>query len=221
MSPSIAFAKLINNKFFNNFEIIGGLFMKKIVLASKSPRRKELLEILGLSFFVHPSTAEEIYNKDALPHEIVEQLALAKAKDVSSNYDDAIIIGTDTIVVYEKSILGKPRDKNDAIKMLKILQGNMHQVYSGLALIDCATNKSIVSHRITKVYMYPLTDSQIMSYVNTDEPLDKAGSYGIQGIGSLLIEKIEGDYFNVVGLPLSLLRELFMSMDIDIIKEGR
>ncbi len=193
--------------------------MKKIVLASKSPRRKELLELLGISFFVHPSNAEEKYNKGALPYEIVEQLALAKAKDVSSNYDDAIIIGTDTIVVYEGSILGKPKNKIEAFDMLKQLQGHTHQVFSGLALIDSATGKSIVSHRVTKVHMYPLTDSQINFYINTEEPLDKAGSYGIQGIGSLFIEKIEGDYFNVVGLPLSLLRELLMSIDVDIIKD--
>lgn len=218
MSPSKAFAKLINNKFFNNFEIIGGLSMRKIVLASKSPRRKELLEMLGFTFFVHPSSADEIYNKDALPNEIVEQLALGKAKDVSSNYDDAIIIGTDTIVVYEGNVLGKPKDKNDAFDMLKSLQDDVHQVYSGLALVDSFTGKSIVSHRLTKVYMYPLSDCQIKSYVNTGEPLDKAGSYGIQGLGSLFIEKIEGDYFNVVGLPISLLRELLMFMDIDIIK---
>lgn len=193
--------------------------MKKIVLASKSPRRKELLESLGINFTIHPSDAEEKINKDALPWEIVEHLALTKAKDVSSYYNDEIIIGTDTIVVYRNTILGKPKNEMDAFNMLKQLQGQVHQVFSGLALINTSNGDSIVSHRMTTVHMYPLTDREIHFYVNTKEPLDKAGSYGIQGIGSLFIKKIEGDYFNVVGLPLSLLRELLMVFEVDIVKD--
>ncbi|MGD9677323.1 MAG: nucleoside triphosphate pyrophosphatase [Vulcanibacillus sp.] len=193
--------------------------MKKIVLASKSPRRKELLESIGLNFTVHSSDAEEVFKNDALPWEVVEQLALMKAESISFHYNDAIIIGADTIVVYEDTILGKPKNEMEAFEMLKKLQGQIHQVFSGLALINTSTGFFLVSHRMTKVHMNPLTDDEIHFYINTKEPLDKAGSYGIQGIGSLFIEKIEGDYYNVVGLPLSLLKELLTSLKVDIVKD--
>ena len=193
--------------------------MKKIVLASKSPRRKELLESIGINFTVHSSDAEEEFNNDALPWEVVEQLALMKAESISFHYNDAIIIGADTIVVYEDTILGKPKNEMEAFNMLKQLQGQVHQVFSGLALINTSTGVFLVSHRMTKVHMYPLTDDEIHFYISTNEPMDKAGSYGIQGIGSLFIEKIEGDYYNVVGLPLSLLRQLLTSLKVDIVKD--
>lgn len=174
------------------------------------------MQLLNIPFVVHPSDIEEKINPEHLPFQIVESLALQKAKDVASTYCDGIIIGTDTIVVYKKKVLGKPKDEIDAFSMLKQLQGQAHEVYSGLALIDANTGKAIVSHRMTKVYMCSLSDDDIKFYINTNEPMDKAGSYGIQGIGSIFIEKIEGDYFNVVGLPLSLLREQLMSFDISI-----
>lgn len=193
--------------------------MKKIILASQSPRRKELLELLNIPFVVHPSNIEEVVNEESYPFQVVESLALQKANDVASNYHNGIIIGTDTIVVYEHNILGKPKDENDAFEMLKLLQGQAHEVYSGLAIIDADTGKSIVSHRVTKVFMYPLSDDDIVFYLNTKEPLDKAGSYGIQGVGSIFIEKIEGDYFNVVGLPLSLLRKQLLEFGVNITRD--
>ncbi|OEF98047.1 hypothetical protein BHF71_03230 [Vulcanibacillus modesticaldus] len=192
--------------------------MKKIILASSSPRRKELLELIKIPFTVHPSKAEEVIEKDASPEDVVEQLAMIKAKEVSSYYQDGIIIGGDTIVVYNDVILGKPKDEEEAFSMLKMLQGNVHQVYSGVALVDAKTGKSLAAHQVTNVYMSSLTDDEINLYIKTKEPMDKAGSYGIQGYGALFIEKIEGDYFNVVGLPLSLLKTLFEKFGINIMK---
>lgn len=193
--------------------------MKKIILASQSPRRKELLQLLNIPFVVHPSDVEEKVNSDFLPYQVVESLALQKANDVATYYHEGIIIGTDTIVVHNEKILGKPKDETDAFNILKQLQGQAHEVYSGLALIDASTNRTLVSHRMTKVFMYPLSDDDIKFYIETNEPMDKAGAYGIQGLGSVFIEKIDGDYFNVVGLPLSLLREELLKIGISITRD--
>lgn len=193
--------------------------MNKIILASSSPRRKELLELIGISFTIHPSQVIEEVDEDLLPEQVVEQLALIKAKDVSSNYEEGIIIGADTIVVLDDEILGKPQNMDDAFQMLKRLQGRNHKVYSGVAIINVKSDQSLTSHQMTHVYMNSLTDEEIRLYIDTKEPLDKAGSYGIQGIGSLFIEKIEGDYFNVVGLPLSLLVQLLRSFGINVLSD--
>lgn len=186
--------------------------MKEIILASKSPRRRELLEKYKISHKVVESNIEEIYNGED-PIAYVMALALEKALDVAENNRDKIIIGADTVVVHEGNILEKPRDKIDAFNMLRSLSGNTHQVISGIALVGGEDNIRLVDYEITKVRFGHLSDENIYKYIESKEPLDKAGAYGIQGLAGLFVEGIEGCYQNVVGLPMfklqSLLREYF------------
>lgn len=176
--------------------------MKQIVLASTSPRRKEILEGLGVEFKVVGSNIEEKVNENLSPPEIAKRLAYLKAKDISNKINgDYVVIGADTIVEYNK-ILGKPRNIEEAYSMLKLLSGQVHRVITGFAVIDCSTQKEFIDYECTNVYFNHLTDNQIQKYISTGEPMDKAGAYGIQGKASLFVSKIEGDYFNVVGLPI-------------------
>ncbi|MFX0558986.1 nucleoside triphosphate pyrophosphatase [Tepidibacillus infernus] len=193
--------------------------MEKIILASSSPRRREILELIGISFLVHPSDVDEGYNESNSPEDIVKQLATRKAMDIASYYQEGIIIGADTIVVLDGQILGKPKDEEDAFQMLNRLQGRSHQVFSGVAVVDAKTREVKASYQMTKVYMDPLSEEEIRLYIATKEPMDKAGSYGIQGFGAIFIEKIEGDYFNVVGLPVALLSTLLKDFGIQILKD--
>ncbi len=187
----------------------------RIILASGSPRRKELLEQIDISFEVIPSEIEESYSKTQ-PEEIAKELALLKALDIAQNQEgDCLVLGADTIVVQNGSILGKPVDEKDALTMLRKLQGETHEVYTGVAIIECRDGIdeedggvgftfNITNHAVkTKVKVMPMTEEQIQAYIETGEPMDKAGAYGIQGKFAAYIEAIEGDYYNVVGLPLS------------------
>lgn len=185
----------------------------KIILASNSPRRRDLMEKAGLEFKVIPAECEEIAEPGATPADTVRALAMQKAGWVAENkaseYKDTLVIGADTVVAVGDTILGKPRDKEDAFSMLKALSGKEHCVYTGVALLspDQKINESFVS--CTKVKFYDLTDWEIEEYINTGEPFDKAGAYGIQGKGGLLVKGISGDYNNVVGLPVAeLVRKL-------------
>ena len=176
----------------------------KIILASASPRRSQLLEQIGLNFIVHPSQVEEKYIEGQKPHIWVQNVALAKALDVANSLKEGVVIGADTIVVNENLILGKPKDEAEAQLMLKSLSGKKHQVLTGFAIVDGTnTDNYFTQVEITNVKFRSLRDKEIKAYVRSKEPLDKAGAYGIQGLGALLIEEIEGCYFNVVGLPLS------------------
>ncbi|ABW19307.1 Maf family protein [Alkaliphilus oremlandii] len=176
--------------------------MKQMILASASPRRRELLQGLGVPFEVMSSDIEEKINTELSAPEIAKELAYQKAKDVSNKLDgDYIVIGADTIVEYNR-ILGKPKDADEAYQMLKLLSGKIHRVITGFAVIDCRTKKEIVDFEVTNVYFNHLSDEEINRYIETKEPMDKAGAYGIQGKASLFVSKIEGDYFNVVGLPI-------------------
>ncbi|NEZ43852.1 Maf family protein [Paenibacillus alvei] len=189
-----------------------------IVMASSSPRRQELVRSLGLPYVVHPSDADETVAADMLPDCIVETLALRKARAVAdirrAAGEGGIVIGSDTIVVLDGKVLGKPINEEDAVQMLTSLQGNAHKVYTGVAMIDAAGKHTEVAHGVTTVHMKPWTEDQIRRYVATGEPMDKAGAYGIQGIGSTLVTHIEGCYFNVVGLPLSLVSDMLATFDI-------
>ncbi|HAX50741.1 Maf family protein [Muricomes intestini] len=181
--------------------------MKKIILASGSPRRKELMEQIGLKFEVAVSHKDEYY-KSVLPEEIVKELSLMKAENVASEQDarNMIVIGADTIVTLDDKILGKPKDEKDAYYMLKSLQGKAHQVFTGVAILDYDSNGGcqVSSHaEATKVYVHKMEDDEIWRYIHSKEPMDKAGAYGIQGKFAVYIDKIEGDYYNVVGLPVS------------------
>lgn len=179
----------------------------RIILASASPRRKELLEQAGIAFEIQIGNAQECITKEE-PGEIVEELSLAKAQKVAEEVTgDAVIIGADTIVAKDREILGKPKDAADAHRMLALLQGRKHQVYTGVTLIQKKGERQIVRtfHERTDVFMSPMCDDEIEAYIATGEPFDKAGSYGIQGRAGIFVEKIEGDYYNVVGLPISRL----------------
>lgn len=191
--------------------------ISRLVLASSSPRRKELVASLALSLPVSilSTDTDETYESDWTPEEIVERLSLRKGKGAESMLrqlgDDkpgTLILAADTIVVLDGNILGKPEGDEEAVRMLSSLQGRAHDVYSGIALLEAGTDNRITASRSTKVRMKPLGDDRIRRYVASGEPRDKAGAYGIQGYGASLVDSIEGCYFNVVGLPLSLLSDL-------------
>lgn len=184
---------------------------KKIILASASPRRKELVMQAGYEFEIQVSHKEEKYTSET-PDEIVKELALLKARDIAEQNElkNLVVIGADTVVAYQGDILGKPQSKDDAFAMIKHFQGDKHQVYTGVAILDYdATGKEkVVNHAVrTDVYVNPMSDAEIWKYIETDNVMDKAGSYGIQSGFAIHIEKIEGDYFNVVGLPISYIYE--------------
>jgi septum formation protein len=190
---------------------------RTIVLASSSPRRQELVRNLGLNALVIPSQVDEEADPGLAPWQIVEELALRKADSVAQKHEDAIVIGSDTIVVLDGDILGKPRDEADALDMLRRLQGRTHEVFSGIACVDARAKLRAVRHARTIVRMKPLSDEQIRRYIATGEPMDKAGSYAIQGIGATIVTGIEGDYFNVVGMPLHLLSEMLSQFGVNIL----
>lgn len=177
----------------------------KIILASASPRRRELLAQIGLDFQVLVSEVEEKVNTD-IPYLVVEQLSAQKAEAVAQKLEKeepALVIGADTIVVCDGQILGKPRDKEEAVQMLRKLNGRSHQVYTGVTLIF--RDKTKTFYEATEVEFYSMTEEEIGAYVETLDPLDKAGAYGIQGFCARYIKGITGDYNNVVGLPVGRL----------------
>ncbi|MHB0860669.1 Maf family protein [Paenibacillus sp. SEL3] len=199
-----------------------GKITPRIILASTSPRRKELLAFLRLPFEVVPSHADESTPESWTPQQIVETLAARKAQavvnTVTQSKEAGLVIGSDTIVVLDGSVLGKPADHADAVRMLTALQGRTHRVYTGVACIHTGTGEVLVRHRQTEVTMKPLSQKQIVAYVNTGEPSDKAGAYGIQGMGATLVESIQGCYFNVVGLPLSLLSDMLSDFGVNVLR---
>lgn len=190
--------------------------MKHIILGSASPRRRELLSQIGIKFEVRVSGGEEIYHS-TVPAEIVKELALRKAENVAAKLEEetggtgrkpenTLVLGADTIVVLEGTVLGKPGNEEDAFGMLRRLQGKSHEVYTGVAAVDFDScgRKRVLNHAVgTKVFVCAMSEEEIRSYIATGEPMDKAGAYGIQGRFAPYIERIEGDYYNVVGLPLS------------------
>lgn len=193
--------------------------MNEFILASLSPRRKELLEVMGLDFKVLSSDADEdSVSKDVPVWLYVQELALLKAagtaKRVLKN-KNAVIISADTIVTMDGKILGKPKDDEDAFSMLKSLSGRSHDVYTGYCVMRIKDGKTVCGKVKTQVTFKELDDDKIRGYINTGESIDKAGAYGIQGKGSMLVEKIDGDYFNVVGLPISALSDT-LEKDFDI-----
>lgn len=192
----------------------------KLVLASTSPRRKDLLTALGLTFQVQPSTIDEIMDPALAPEELVLNLAQQKTADVfkslsaKSRDERLLVLGADTIVVLDGNFLGKPTDRAEAIDMLKRLSGRAHEVYTGVWLIVREEDGRVIeSHSCerSKVFFRSLDERELEAYVDTGEPMDKAGAYALQGIGAALIEKIEGSHTNIVGLPIpnvvSLLRD--------------
>ena len=176
----------------------------KLVLASKSPRRSEILKNAGIDFTVRVADADETIPNGTKPQDAVVFLAARKAMAVERS-DDELVLGADTVVVLDDKILGKPQDKDDAFNMIKSLSGRVHSVFTGVCAIG--NGVSMTFSEETKVEFLPLSDDEIISYINTNEPYDKAGAYGIQGLASKFIRGIQGDYFNVVGLPVSRIYE--------------
>lgn len=201
--------------------ILDNTKQRPIILASTSPRRKELIASLHLAFDVIPSHANEDTPPEWTPEQTVQELALRKAlavyRGLEGREQEAIIVGSDTVVVLDGEILGKPVDEADAERMLSQLQGRVHRVFTGVACIDAGNGQSLVHYRQTDVTMKELSDATIRAYVKTGEPSDKAGSYAIQGIGASLVDRIEGCYFNVVGLPLSLLSDMLDGFGVHVL----
>lgn len=181
--------------------------MTDIILASASPRRSELMTLAGFRFDVICADIDEIVPEKALPQEVVMSLALQKAQAVAKDHRKSAVVGSDTVVALDGKILGKPRSEKEAAEMLRSLSGRIHKVYTGVAIVCGEKVTSFFEE--TEVEFYPLTDQEILDYVATGEPMDKAGAYGIQGRGAVLVKRINGDYFNVMGLPISkVYREL-------------
>lgn len=175
--------------------------MKKIILASSSPRRRELMTTAGQEFEVIVKDVDESIPEGTAPVDAAKMTAKKKALAVAEEYPENTVIGADTIVVAGEKILGKPADRADACRMLRMLSGKVHEVITGVCIV-CGEKLENFA-QVSKVKFYELTDEEIEAYVDTNEPMDKAGAYGIQGKGCVLVEKIEGDYFNIVGLPVA------------------
>ncbi len=190
---------------------------RKIVLASSSPRRKDLLALTGLHFIIDKSDYKEILTPGARPRRIARRLSHAKATGVAKKYNDALIIAADTFIVYRHTFLGKPHTGEEAMRMLSLLSGRCHFVITGFTIIDTTTGKKVSRSVQTKVWFRKVTKKEIISYIRTGEPLDKAGAYAIQGLGAVFVEKIEGDYFNVIGLPISSLAEALKKFGIYVL----
>lgn len=189
---------------------------QKIILASTSPRRKELLKQIGLNFEAIPSGYEEDMTLKLSPSNLAKILAYGKAKEVADKLKEGIVIGVDTFLVFGNKRLGKPKDKNDAYKMLKSFSGRTISVYSGVALIDSKSKKEIVDYEVSKIRFRELEDKEIKAYIKTGEPMGKAGAIAIQGIGAVFIEEIKGCYSNIVGLPITNLYKNLKKMGVDV-----
>ncbi len=193
--------------------------MKKIILASGSPRRKELLEQIGLPFEVIVSNVDEKIDVEHSPYEWVKAISSKKANEVANMVDGpAIIIGADTIITELGNIMEKPADQIDAFQMLKRLQGRKHSVYTGLTVIFKDDIETVEENYVdaTDVYMHNLSDDEIKKYIDSGEPFDKAGGYAIQGRGAILIDTIYGDYYTVVGLPLTILNNCLKKHGVNV-----
>ncbi len=192
----------------------------RFILASASPRRRELLKQIGVTFEVMPAKGEEVITKEQ-PEQAVMELSRQKAEEIAAGIQDeqVLVLGADTVVAYDGKILGKPKDETDARAMLSMLNGRTHSVFTGVTVIVIRNSKSEIHsfYEETKVTMYPMTDAQISYYIQTEEPMDKAGAYGIQGKGAVFIEKINGDYNNVVGLPVAKIFYKMLESGIEIL----
>ena len=190
--------------------------MIKLVLASGSPRRRELMTMLGFTDFeVIPSQCEETAPEGLSPGEYAMHIARLKAEDIWSNHRDAVIISADTTVWYEGGVYGKPRDGEDAFNMLRTLSGKTHEVYTGVCVIR--DGRISTAYEKTEVTFRHMSDGEILSYIATGEPMDKAGAYGAQGKGALFVSKINGDFYNVMGLPVCLLGSILKEQGVSVL----
>lgn len=192
-------------------------YKKNIILASGSPRRKELMELAGYEFEIKISHEEEVYTSTHA-EDIVKELALLKAKDIARQVEGScIVIGADTVVALDGLILGKPASQENAIHMIEQIQGRVHQVYTGVAIIEKeeSGNDKVICHAVkTDVYVNAMSQEEILHYVESEEVMDKAGAYGIQGKFAVYIERIDGDYYNVMGLPISYIYRVLKKIGV-------
>lgn len=175
-----------------------------MILASKSPRRKELLSLITSDFEIIPAVKDELLPENISPENAVLLLANQKADEIFSKHKNSVIVAADTVVAIDGRILGKPKDEEDAFYMLKTLSGRVHSVYTGVCAVFSDGSKTAFAEH-TEVEFYPLSDEEIRAYIATGEPMDKAGAYGIQEKGALIVKRINGDYYNVMGLPVGRL----------------
>ncbi len=190
--------------------------MDKIILASASPRRKELLKQIGVTFEIVKAEGEEVITS-SIPTEVVKELSIQKAREVAKRCEGTVIIGADTVVAAGGQILGKPKDPADAMRMLELLQGKEHQVITGVAVLLTESGKVISFVETTTVHVFPMTRTQMEQYIASGEPMDKAGAYGIQGRFAAYVSGIEGDYNNVVGLPVGRLYQEVLAAGVDLL----
>lgn len=190
--------------------------MRKIILASKSKARRRLLRQIGLRFRVVESKIKESHDLKAGCGALVVENALRKARDVAKRFDSGIVIAADTVVLVGKKIIGKPKNIKDAARTLRLLTKTPQWVYTGLAVIDIDRKKTFTDYDKTKVYMCPMSNKEIKKYFRTFSPLEKAGSFDIQGVGGLFIDRIEGCFYNVVGLPLAKLAKMLSKLDVEL-----
>ena len=186
----------------------------QLILASASPRRQELLKVFGIPFTVRAADIDETMNAKLPPEQEVARVSRLKALAVPREEGDAVV-AADTIVVCRGQILGKPRDEADAVRMLKLLSGGAHQVMTGCTVVKGSSSETFTE--ITTLHFRPLTDREIARYVASGEPMDKAGAYGVQGLGALLVERIDGDFFNVMGLPVLLLSRMLAEFGVTLL----
>ena len=187
-----------------------------IILASQSPRRKELMGQIGLKFKVISPNVDEKVEGNPSPAQLVEELSLRKARAVEQLAGgEGLIIAADTVVALEGAVLGKPKTERDAFSMLSALSGNRHYVYTGVTVLR--QGRAVTQHEVTTVTFRELEPAEINSYIATGEPMDKAGAYGIQGLGALLVSGIQGDYFNVMGLPVYRLGRILAGLGLDLL----
>ncbi len=191
--------------------------IKTIILASASPRRKEILEKTGLKFKIDESDYEEKVDPGLKPHELAKFLSREKARHVARRYRNALVIAADTIVVFRGRLFGKPRNEEQAKEMLKAMSGKAHSVITGFTIIDTAGKKEISRSVESKVFFKRLSTDEIETYIISGEPLDKAGAYGVQGLGAVIVKRIEGDFFNVMGLPLNALTESLKKFGVNVL----
>ncbi len=190
---------------------------RKIVLASSSPRRKELLRLIGLKFVVDRAEYEERMDLDMPPHLLARHHSREKARSVAPKYADAVIIAADTFILFRGKLLGKPHTVKEAKRMLGMLSGKTHSVITGFTVMDTLTGKGTTESVETRVRFRRLTPDEIEFYAHTGEPLDKAGGYAIQGLGAVIVKEIAGDYFNVIGLPLSSLARVLKRFGLHVL----
>lgn len=183
----------------------------KVILASASPRRRELMSTLFCEYEVIPSTVEEIIPENTTPDIVAQKLAILKAEDVAAQHPEAMVIGSDTVVEVDGKILGKPCDQDEAFAMLKKLSGRTHLVHTGLCVVRGGQTEALVE--TTEVTFAELSDEEIFAYVKTGEPMDKAGAYGIQGIGARFVLSIKGDFYTVMGFPIAKLYQMLKNCE--------